>query len=163
MLHAIMDGVEKSAVAVLVSQSSYVFSALDMFHIAAIALAFGMIAVLDLRLIGIAFTDDPVTDLARQVLPWTWAAFAVAAVTGGMMFTGQAVKYAANAAFLSKLTLLALAGVNVLVFHLVTYRNVGKWDRGAVPLAGRLAGAISLVCWIAIVVSGRFTAYYMYP
>jgi len=33
----------------------------------------------------------------------------------------------------------------------------------AVPLAGKIAGAISLLCWIAVVVCGRFTAYYMFP
>jgi hypothetical protein len=49
------------------------------------------------------------------------------------------------------------------VFHFVTYRGVAKWDSGSAPLAGRIAGAISLLCWIAVVVSGRFTAYYMFP
>ena len=72
-----------------------------MFHVAAISVVFGMIAVLDLRLIGIAFKDYAVTDLSRQVLPWTWVAFAVAAVTGALMFSGQAVKYSANFAFLT--------------------------------------------------------------
>jgi hypothetical protein len=90
-------------------------------------------------------------------------AFAVAAVTGALMFTGQAVKYSGNFAFLTKLALMALAGANMLLFHFVTYRSVAKWDRGRAPLAGRIAGAISLLCWIAVVVYGRFTAYYMFP
>ena len=159
-----MDWVEKSAVAVLVSQSSYVFSALDMFHIAAISMVFGMIAVLDLRLIGISFTEFSITDLSRQVLPWTWAAFAIAAVTGALMFTGQAVKYSNNFAFLVKLALMAIAGLNVLVFHFITYRGVAKWDSGVpVPWAAKFAGALSVAIWVAVVAYGRFTAYYMYP
>jgi hypothetical protein len=160
---AFMGWVEKSPIAIFVSQSNYGFNALDMFHVAAISVVFGMIAVLDLRLIGIAFRDYAVTDLSRQVLPWTWVAFAVAALTGALMFTGQAVKYSGNFAFQTKLALMALAGANMLVFHFVTYRGVAKWDRGRAPLAGRIAGAISLICWIAVVVSGRFTAYYMFP
>jgi hypothetical protein len=160
---AFMGWVEKSWVAILVSQSTYGFSALDMFHVAAICVVFGMIAVLDLRLIGVAFRDYAVTDLSRQVLPWTWASFAVAAITGALMFTGQAVKYSGNFAFQTKLALMALAGANMLVFHFLTYRGVAKWDRGTAPLAGRIAGAISLLCWIAVVVYGRFTAYYMFP
>jgi hypothetical protein len=158
-----MDWLEKTGVAISVSQSAYGFSALDMFHIAAISVVFGMIAVLDLRLIGSAFKDYAVTDLSRQVLPWTWVAFAVAAVTGALMFTGQAAKYSANFAFQAKLALMALAAANMLLFHFVTYRSVAKWDRGSVPLAGQIAGAISLLCWIAVVVYGRFTAYYMFP
>jgi len=160
----LMHWVETTPLAIFVSQSTFGFSAIDMFHIAAIAVVFGMIAVLDLRLVGVAFTDYAVTDLSRQVLPWTWAAFAVAAITGVLMFTGQAVKYAANFAFLVKIGLIAIAGLNVLVFHFITYRGVAKWDRGtAVPWSAKLAGGLSMVIWIAVAAYGRFTAYYMYP
>jgi len=160
----LLNWVETSAVALYVAQSPFGFSALDMIHIAAIAVVFGMIALLDLRLIGVAFTDYPVTALSRQVLPWTWAAFALSAITGALMFTGQAVKYSVNFGFQMKIVLMAIAGINVLVFHFITYRGVAKWDRDAtVPLAGKLAGGISLACWIAIVFYGRFTAYYHYP
>ena len=160
----LLHWVETTPIAIFVSQSIYGFSAIDMLHIAAISLVFGMIAVLDLRLIGIAFRDYTVTDLSRQVLPWTWAAFAVAAVTGLLMFSGQAVKYAGNFAFLSKIALMALAGLNVLVFHFITYRGVAKWDSGTpVPWAAKFAGVLSLAIWIAVAAFGRFTAFYMYP
>jgi hypothetical protein len=77
------------------------------------------------------------------------------------MFTGQAARYTVNFAFQAKLVLMAVAGLNVLIFHFITYRNVGKWDHGVgVPLAARLAGLISLGCWVAIVYYGRFTASY---
>jgi hypothetical protein len=160
----LLHWVETTPVAVFVSQSVYAFSAINMFHIAAISVVFGMIAILDLRLTGLAFSDFSVTDLSRQILPWTWAAFAIAAITGGLMFTGQAVKYSLNFAFLVKVALMALAGLNVLVFHFITYRGVAKWDQGVpVPWAGKLAGALSLVIWIAVAAYGRFTAYFMFP
>ncbi len=160
----LLHWVEKTPLAIFVSQSIYGFSAIDMFHIAAISVVFGMIAILDLRLMGLAFTDFSITDLSRQVLPWTWAAFAIAALTGALMFTGQALKYAANFAFLVKIALMVLAGLNVLVFHFITYRGVAKWDQGiAVPWAAKLAGALSLAIWIAVAAYGRFTAYYMFP
>jgi hypothetical protein len=57
-----------------------------------------------------------------------------------------------------------LAGLNVLVFHFVTYRGVGKWDQGVpTPWSARLAGALSVMLWIAVAAYGRFTAYYMFP
>jgi hypothetical protein len=156
--------IEATPLAVFVSQSTYGFSAIDMVHVAAVSVVFGMIAILDLRLIGLAFTDFSVTDLSRQVLPWTWTAFVIAAVTGVLMFTGQAVKYSVNFAFLVKIALMALAGLNVLVFHFITYRGVAKWDQGVpVPLAAKLSGGLSLATWIAVAGYGRFTAYYMFP
>jgi len=160
----LLHWLETTPLAVFVSQSTYGFSAIDMVHVAAIAVVFGMIAILDLRLTGLAFTDFSVTDLSRQVLPWTWAAFGLAAITGGLMFAGQAVKYAANFAFLVKIALMALAGLNVLVFHFITYRGVAKWDQGvAAPWAAKFAGALSIAIWIAVAAYGRFTAYYMFP
>jgi hypothetical protein len=153
---------ETTPVGVTVSQALFGFSALDMVHVAAIAVAFGMIAVVDLRLLGIASMDRPVTEVLRQALPWTWVAFGIAVLTGVLMFTGQAVKYYNNYALRMKLLLLLVAGINMLVFQLITYRGVAKWDKAGVPLSARLAGAISLACWIAIVAYGRWTAYYMF-
>jgi hypothetical protein len=153
---------ETTPVALHVSQALFGFSGLDMIHVAAIAVAFGMIAVVDLRLLGIASMDRPVTEILRQALPWTWAAFGVAVLTGVLMFTGQAVKYYNNYALRMKLLLLLVAGINMLVFQFITYRGVAKWDKAGVPVSARLAGAISLACWIAIVAYGRWTAYYMF-
>ena len=156
--------IETTPLAILISQSTYGFPAIDMFHVAAVSLVFGTIAILDLRLTGVAFADFSVTDLSRQLLPWTWAAFVIAAITGVLLFTGQAVKYTMNFAFLVKLALMTIAAVNMLVFHFITYRGVAKWDHGIpVPWAAKLAGGLSLVTWIAVAVYGRFTAYYMFP
>jgi len=158
----IMKWVEHTPVAVFVSHSSWAFSAMLSIHILAVALVFGMITVVDLRLIGIAGKRCAVTALCREALPWTWSAFALSALTGMLLFTAQPVKYWGNDAFRMKLTVMALAGVNMLVFQLITYRSVTHWDRDtAVPLAGKLAGAISLASWIAIVAYGRWTAYLM--
>jgi hypothetical protein len=154
--------VEHTPVAAFVSHSTWGFSALLSVHILAVAVVFGMIAMVDLRLIGIAAKHSAVTALCREALPWTWSAFALSALTGMLLFTAQPVKYWGNDAFQMKFAIMALAGLNMLVFQLITYRGVARWDRDtAVPWAGRLAGAISLASWIAIVAYGRWTAYLM--
>src|SRR5262249_41621410 len=108
---ALLKALEKTSVALFVSQSQGGFSGLLMIHVLAAIIVFGMILILDLRLIGLASTRCSVTDLCREVLPWTWAAFAIAAITGALLFTGQPVKYWENYAFQIKLALLAIAGV----------------------------------------------------
>jgi hypothetical protein len=159
---ALLQWLESTPLSLFVMQSAFGFSALDMIHIAAISVVFGMIAVVDLRLLGLASRDCAVTDICGEALPWTWSAFGIAVLTGVVMFTGQAVKYSGNFAFRMKLLLILLAGINMLVFHFVTYRGVAKWDRAPVPLSARVAGAISLACWAAVVAYGRWTAYYMF-
>lgn len=157
---ALLHSLERTPLALFVMRSPFAFSILDMVHVAAICIVFGMIAVIDLRLAGLASRESSVTDICGEALPWTWAAFAVALATGVVMFTGQPVKYWGNFALRMKLALIVLAGANMLVFHLVTYRSVASWNLGPVPLAARLAGLLSLVSWIAVVAFGRWTAYY---
>ena len=153
---------EKTPVGIFVSQAPSVYSGLSMIHVAAAVIVFGMIVVVDLRLLGLSSKGCSVTDLCREALPWTWTAFIISAITGVLLFTGQAVKYSANYAFQAKVALLALAGVNMLVFQFMTIRSVSQWNQAPrIPVAAKLAGAISLSCWIAVVAYGRWTAFVM--
>jgi hypothetical protein len=158
----VLKWLETTRFAHFIAESGWFFQAALMLHIAAISVVVGMITVVDLRLMGLASTKSPVTDICRQALPWTWWAFALSAVTGAALFMAQPVKYFENFAFQMKFALMVFAGINMLVFQFVIYRAVAKWDcDAAVPLASKLAGAISLGCWIAIVAYGRWTAYYV--
>jgi hypothetical protein len=159
---AFLKWLETTPLAAFVSESPFGFPAMMTLHLVSVAIVVGMITVVDLRLLGLASMKSAVSDVCRQALPWTWGAFAVSALSGAVLFMAQPVKYFDNYAFRVKFLLMALAGINMLVFELVTYRGVAEWDRDArVPLAVKLAGAISLLAWIAIVAYGRWTAYYM--
>jgi hypothetical protein len=136
------------------------FPWLESVHVLAITLVLGSIAVADLRLLGLASVKRPVSQLLHEVLPVTWVAFAVALITGGLMFTSNAVEYVHNTPFQFKMLLLVLAGLNMLVFQLVTFRGVGGWDEAArTPAGARFAGAFSLLCWIGVVAFGRWIGF----
>jgi hypothetical protein len=154
---------QSTEVAMYISQSGWSFSALEMVHVTATTLIVGMIAVIDLRLIGLGPKGFPVTDLYRDVIPLTWGAFAVAIATGVLLFMSQALDYYVNTGVRLKFSLLALIAVNMLVFRWTIYPGVSKWDREApIPLAARLAGGISLVSWIMVVAAARWIAYLRY-
>ena len=85
------------------------------------------------------------SQLAGKLLPWTWAAFVVAAITGFGMFATRAPAYVENPAFQIKFLLLPLACINMAVFHFWTYRGIAAWDTvQELPLAARVAGGASL-------------------
>jgi hypothetical protein len=158
----LMGWIESTDLAMLISQSRGWFPALEMIHVTATTFVFGMITIVDLRLIGVLSRGSAVSDLYRDVLPLTWAAFVVAAITGGLLFISQAVAYSANFAFRMKFAVLALIALNMLAFRLFVYPGISKWDHAAaIPLRARLAGAISLVGWIAVVSCARWIAYLM--
>jgi hypothetical protein len=155
---------EGTALATGIAESAWAFPTIESIHVVAITLVVGSIAVADLRLLGLAWKSRPVTAVLRDVLPMTWIAFVVALICGSLLFVSQATKYVDNSAFQIKMLLMLLAGVNMLAFELITFRSVSTWDSNVpVPLAGRLAGAVSLACWLGILVLGRQIGWTMYP
>jgi hypothetical protein len=162
VLKEVMTWVEGTWVAMMISHGPFGFPALEMIHVTATTFVFGMIAIIDLRLIGFLGRGSAVSDIYRDVIPLTWAAFIVAAITGILLFTAQARAYSVNFAFQMKFIVLGLICLNMLAFRLFVYPSIGKWDRDATPpLAARLAGALSLTGWIAVVCSARWIAYLM--
>ncbi len=145
---------------VAIREGDYSFPIIECFHVLALALVFGSIAAVDLRLIGVSARNVPVSKLASNVLPVTWTAFAVAVVTGALMFIATPNRYIINFSFQMKLILLALAGLNMAAFHLTTWKRVNAWDlQMPPPLAARLAGGLSLLIWIAIIFFGRWIGF----
>jgi hypothetical protein len=158
----LMGWIQSTEVAMVVSQSRGWFPALEMIHVTATTFVFGMITIVDLRLIGLLARGSAVSALYRDVIPLTWAAFVVAAITGVLLFMSQAVAYSVNFAFQMKFAVLGLIALNMLAFRRFVYRGIATWDRtAAIPLQARLAGAISLVGWIAVVSCARWIAYLM--
>lgn len=143
-----------------VRANELLFPWFESIHVLAITLVLGSIAVVDLRLLGVASRSRPVTKLIGEVLPVTWIAFGIAAITGVTLFASNAVEYYQNFPFRMKMVLLLLAGINMVVFHFVTYRSIGTWDEAPrTPLSARLAGGLSITMWLAIVAFGRWIGF----
>ena len=153
-----------SSIGVAIRENGLLFPWIESVHVLAITLVVGSIGVVDMRLLGIASRNRAVSRLTGDVLPLTWTAFIVAAITGTLLFTSNAVKYSHNGYFQAKMALLVLAFLNMLVFHLVTSRGIERWDESPhVPAPVRLAGGVSLALWILIIVCGRWIGFTMSP
>jgi hypothetical protein len=144
--------VERSAVGQALRTSLWLFPAVETLHILGLALLVGAIATFDLRVIR----AGPGLDLARwerAVLPVARAGFLLAVPMGLLLFTTEATAYARNPAFQAKLLLIAAALANIALFH-------GLAHRAQAPTAGlRLAAALSLALWVAVLACGRLIAY----
>ncbi|HTV78514.1 MAG TPA: DUF6644 family protein [Steroidobacteraceae bacterium] len=153
---AFLKSLEDSGAAHAVRASLYYFPFLESIHVMALAVVFGTIVVVDLRALGLASRERPFTRLSHELLRLTWAAFAVSAATGALMFITNARVYAHNTSFRVKMVLLALAGLNMAAFHLTAGRSAPSWDRApCAPRSGRITAATSICLWIAIIVAGR--------
>ena len=145
-----------------IRNSLFVFPLLESAHVIGLALVFGTIAVIDLRLLGFASTERSFRRMASDILKWTWAAFALTALTGSLMFITNAEVYFDNVAFRAKMVLLALAGLNTLVFELTAGRTIRlrQWDQApSAPPIGRVVATLSLVIWVAVIFAGRIIGF----
>jgi hypothetical protein len=151
---------EASHWAVAIKSSGYLFPLIESLHVIGLTLVFGTIAIVDLRLLGFASSRRPFRRIASDVLKWTWAAFALAAVTGLLMFITNADTYYHNTYFRIKMALLALSGLNMLVFELTTGKSVHLWENDPLPpLPGRAAAACSLLLWTGVIFCGRWIGF----
>jgi hypothetical protein len=131
--------------------SIYAYPALEMVHIVGIALVFGTIWLVDLRLLGFLRSLD-IALLVRQVLPWTLCGFALAALSGLLMFSTSAAELIANRAFLMKVCLLLLAGTNAALLH-------ARGPLRPAQALTRCQAVLSIALWLAVIACGRWIAY----
>jgi uncharacterized membrane protein SirB2 len=143
-----------------IRESVWVFPIVEGTHLLGIALSVGMLCWFDLRLLGLVLRDEPVSKVWKQVMPVAFVGFALMFVTGVLLFWAEAFTAFHSVHFWIKMLLLVLAGVNALRFETTAHRNMAEWDLAPVPpLNARMTGAISLILWTAIIITGRTMAY----
>ena len=162
---ALLNWLHATGIATSIRENEFLFPWIESVHVLAITLVIGSITIVDLRLVGLASLDRAVGRLTADVLPLTWVAFAVAVVSGFLLFSSNAFNYAHNSFFQRKVLLLVLAGINMSAFHLWIGRDIERWGKpfNATPLPAKVAGAVSLLLWIGVVAFGRWIGFTLLP
>src|SRR3569833_2292432 len=128
---AFLGALDKTPLAEWVQAEPLAFPLIEAAHVISVMLVFGSIAMLDLRLLGVSSRNYAVVRISNEVLPWTWASFLVSVISGCLLFVGQATNYLINTEFRIKMILLALAGLNLAVFHVFSWSKVRDWNSAA--------------------------------
>ena len=155
-----LEWLEGLAWTTAIRESAWGYPIIETAHVASIVAFAGLVFMMDLRLVGVAFTRAPLRQIQRRLFPWQMAGLVPSTATGLLLCCIDPVRYYGNVFFRVKLVLLALAGINALAFHLKIYRKAGRWDEDPqLTATARLAGAVSLLLWSGTIVSGRLTAF----
>src|SRR5258708_22345024 len=121
---------ENTSLSVEMREGQWWFSVLNGVHLLGMAVAFGTVALVDLRLLGKGIRRARVSEVAESLLPWTWSGFAVMAASGVLLVVSEAAKLYSNLFFRIKLALLITAGINMLFFHRTGSLGVAQgWSR----------------------------------
>jgi hypothetical protein len=140
--------------------SGYAYPSILSLHMVGIAFFGGMILMTDMRLLGLAMRNRPVSDVVDQLRVPKRYGFLLAATMGVLMLGCKAEEYYYNAFFRAKMTLLILVAVHALIFRSRVYSQAASFDKaGRVPAVAKTAAALSLILWIGIACMGRGIGY----
>lgn len=134
-------------------------------HVLTLMFFAGTIWIIDLRMMGVAFRNVPFSRLNDKVLPITMMAFGMMVFTGLVTFFGRqpATFYYHDVWFRLKMIFLLIASINIFWFHFKVQTSQAEWDAMPTPPAKvRISGAISMACWVLVIIFGRFIAYDWY-
>jgi hypothetical protein len=159
----ICEWLETTRLAEFVTQSAYGFPIVVAIHLLGLGLSVGTVIWFDLRLLGQVLTATPVSEVYRRLAPLMVTGFAVMFGSGAVIFVGYATAAYVNPYFRIKLAMIAIAGLNATLFHVFTQKRLAGWDTwNQPPASARVAGVISIVSWVVVVLAGRMMSYTMF-
>src|ERR671919_220445 len=151
MLNEAAQALQETDLATALRQSFWVYPIVNAGHIVGLALLFGAIVPLDLRLLGL-WPRVPLAAMSRILLPVTLAGLALAVPTGVLLFSVRATEYIATPLLWIKFSLIACAIANALLLRLSLAWTVHEQSglAGTTPRL-QLAGALSIGLWLAVI------------
>lgn len=157
------DAIAQSDLALGLRESEFAFPTLESIHLIGVAIFFGSIVMVDLRLLGLGRTLS-IKRLAHYALPLTWIGFALQLASGIPLFIASADQYVRTVSFPLKMALIVAGGVNMIIFQFTTWRHVDEFDqRRETPDGARIAGLISVAIWVGAIIAGRWIGYERRP
>jgi hypothetical protein len=145
---------EGSAIGEAIRASLWLFPAIEAIHLLALAVIGGAVLLLNLRLLGLALTHQPLSQLWRDTRPWLLGSLFTMLGSGLLLFTSEAVKLYYHEAFWVKMTSLLLA----MLFTFTVVRRVALADRKSLAW-NRVTALVSLVLWSGVGIGGRWIGF----
>jgi hypothetical protein len=154
------EWLSESAFSIGLHESFYLYNWIETTHVMTLMVSLGMLAVVDLRMLGLCFANVPASKIAERLDKPMLIGFTVMFITGILLFTAIPVRTTQSLWFRIKMVLLVAAAVNAWLFRGYLIAAKKSWDLEPVaPRRARMAAAASLTLWAGVIVTGRFIAY----
>jgi len=141
---------EATSLGRVIRNSEYAFPMIEFVHIVGLAIIGGAVLIVDMRLMGLGLKKTSVAQLAKDAQPYVTGSIIVMLLTGIALYTSEATKCYASAAFWIKMISLLLA----IVFTYTVKRNVAARDHES-----KLVGVLSLLLWFGVAWGGRWIGF----
>lgn len=155
MLESFFRWCESTLIGRAIADSVWAFPILEAVHLLGLCMLGGALLVVDLRLLGVGLTGQPVARLARYARPWLVASVIVMVLTGVPLFLSEAIKAYYNTSFWVKMCTLPVA----LTFTFAVRERVARREADDPGVTGRIVGAVSLALWFTVAAAGRWIGF----
>ncbi len=140
----------------LVLDHPWVWPICEVFHFVGLCLLFGVVLVVNLRLLGLV-DGVPLAEINR-LLPWAMAGLGINIITGMLFFLASPDQYTQNTAFAWKIGVMLL-GATTLLYPTMVEEN-GGWRPGShATVVRKIVAAVSISLWVSVIFLGRFLPY----
>jgi hypothetical protein len=161
---AFMDTLQNGAFGTSIRESTLAYPIILSTHLVGMGIFGGMIAMTDLRILGLAMTKYPMADVHNQLRPYKHLGLTLVVTCGLLLAWSKAGLYWPNPFFKLKLMLLLAVAIHALVFRRSVYKSLSDMDKfGSATSSAKVAAVLSLVLWVALVAAGRWIGYWEAP
>jgi uncharacterized membrane protein YtjA (UPF0391 family) len=144
------EALEQSAWVKTFAGTGWMYASVSVIHYLTMFWFIGSMAVVDLRVMGVAARKRNLTEFAAQIFPWAWTGLVLAIVSGFLMFTAAAGDWAPDPIFHVKLAMIVIS----IVFAILVQRGAPKWAAAPeIPTSAKVIATISLLLWILSILS----------
>jgi hypothetical protein len=155
MLLPFFEWCETTFIGRAISDSVWLFGAIEAVHLLGLCLLGGVVLIVDLRMLGFGLKAQPISEVARQTRRWLVIAVLVMVSTGVPLFLSEAVKCYYNPSFWVKITTLPVA----LVYTFAVRRRIAADPALVTSARSRLASLASLALWFTVAAAGRWIGF----
>jgi hypothetical protein len=135
-----------------ISESNWIFAVIQALHLVALAVFFGALLVVDIRLLGRGFRQQSLAQVAREAQPWLIGGFMALVLTGIPQLMSTASKQYASGLFWLKMEVLVAA----IIFTFIIRRKVALSEEGRIGSFWlKVVGIVSIALWTGVAVPAR--------
>lgn len=149
------EWLENTALATWVGESLWGYPVVLGLHVIGLAIVVGILAVLDVRLLGgfKGIRSDAIPPLIRLA----WVGFLINAVSGAALFSSQATFFVTSTPFLVKISCVAVAALLTMAMQ----KRLAAANGAGNSIESTMKGfaVASLMLWLAAITAGRLIAY----
>jgi hypothetical protein len=143
-------------IAETIRNSTWLFPVIEAFHLLGLGLTIGSVLLVELRLLGVGLSRQPVAQLAASAEPLLLVGLTLSFMTGIPLFLSESIKAYYSFAFWVKMASLFL----VLIFTFTVRRRLTRTDLTSDrPALGRLMAIVSLSLWFGVAWGGRWIGF----